>query len=139
MRTFATKLGFALYYELTGRIVPIGGGVAARWFSNVDRLEDTFPQSVFDLLLPAKTLMQGKFDVSDQFSYQWRLAEGDRMALFFASFRHSFAVLAFATTDVALFDIDTKYPIPMVTQYDWITESGRRLALSLHRRARVSS
>ena len=110
LQTFATKLGFALYHELTGKIVPVGGGVAARWFSNVDRLEGTFPQSVFDILLAPMTLKQGKFDVSDQFSYQWRPAEGDRMALFFASFRRSFAVLAFVTTNTALFDVDTNTP-----------------------------
>ncbi|MET4217335.1 hypothetical protein ACVWWG_004055 [Bradyrhizobium sp. LB7.2] len=115
MQTFATKLGFALYYELTGKIVPDRGGVAARWFSNVDRLEGTFPQSVFDILLPPLILEQGKFEVSDQFSYQWRLAENERMGLFFASFRHSFAVLAFVTTDVALFDMKTAHPLPIIT------------------------
>ena len=115
MQAFATKLGFALYHELTGQIVPVGGGVAARWFSNVDRLEGTFPQSVFDILLAPMTLKQGKFDVSDQLSYQWRLAEGDRMALFFASFRHSFAVLAFVTTDIQLFDVATQHPMQIVT------------------------
>lgn len=114
MQTFATKLGFALYYELTGKIVPLDGGVAARWFSNMDRLEDTFPQSVFDHLLSPMTLKQGAFDVSDQFSYQWRLAEGERMALFFTSFRHSFAVLAFVTTDRTLFDVETQHPMQIV-------------------------
>jgi hypothetical protein len=115
MQTFATKLGFALYYEITGRIVPTDGGVAARWFSNVDRVEGTFPLSVFDILLPPETLKQGKFNVSDQFSYQWRMAEGDRMALFFASFRHSFAILAFVTTDRSLFDVDTEHPLHIVS------------------------
>jgi hypothetical protein len=60
MQTFATKLGFALYYEVTGSIVPMDGGVAARWFSNVDRLDGTFPQSVFDYLLPPQTLKAGQ-------------------------------------------------------------------------------
>jgi hypothetical protein len=115
MQTFSTKLGFALYYELTGHVVPPGGGVAARWFSNVDGLEGTFPDSVFDFLLPPQTLKQGKLEVSDQFRYQWRLAEGDRMALFFASFRASFAVLAFVTTDIRLLDVETKHPIPIVS------------------------
>ena len=107
MQTFATKLGFALFYEVTGEIVPMTGGVAARWFSNMDRLEGTFPQSVFDVLLPPETLKQGKFNVAEQFSYQWRLTEGERAALFFASFRQSFAVLAFAATDRSFFDVET--------------------------------
>ena len=37
------------------------------------------------------------------------------MALFFASFRHSFAVLAFVTTDRALFDVDTEHPLRIVS------------------------
>jgi hypothetical protein len=114
MQTFATKIGFALFYELTKQVVPVGGGVAARWFFNVDQAEGTFPQEVFDHLLPSMTLKQGKFDVSDQFGYRWRLAEGDRMALFLATFRYSFAVLAFVTTDVSLFDVETKHPMRIV-------------------------
>ena len=95
--------------------MPIDGGVTARWFSNVDRLEGTFPQSVFDVLLPAETLRQGKVNVLDQFSYQWRIAEGDRMAMFFASFRHSFAVLAFVATDRSLLNVETEHPLRIVS------------------------
>lgn len=110
MKTFAHKIGFALYYELTRTVLPKTGGVVARWFSNVDRLNGTFPQSVFEHLLPPNTLRQGKFEVSDQFQYQWRLAEHDRMAMFLATFRQSFAVLAFAAVDKGLLDIETKHP-----------------------------
>jgi hypothetical protein len=70
MQTFSTKLGFALYHAITKRIAPMSGGVAARWFSNVERLDGTFPQSIFDVLLQPETLRQGDFNVSDQFSYQ---------------------------------------------------------------------
>ncbi|MCK1312007.1 hypothetical protein [Bradyrhizobium sp. 23] len=109
MQTFAFKIGFSLYYELTKKVLPKSGGVVARWFSNVDRLDGTFPQSVFEHLLPPTTLRQGKFEVPDQFEYQWRLAEGDRMAMFLATFRQSFAVLAFAATDRGLLDAETKH------------------------------
>jgi hypothetical protein len=102
MQTFASKLGFAFYYELTRSIIPPNGGVVARWFSNVDRLEGSFPQTIFDVLLPPQTLKQGTFEVSSQFAYQWRLAEGERMALFCAFFGQSFAVVAFAATDQSL-------------------------------------
>ena len=110
MQTFAFKVGFSLYYELTKKVLPKTGGVVARWFSNVERLDGTFPQSVFEHLLPPTTLRQGKFEVSDQFAYQWRLAENERMAMFLATFRHSFAVLAFAAVDKGLFDVETKHP-----------------------------
>lgn len=110
MQTFAFKIGFALYYEMTKTILPKTGGVVARWFSNYERLQGGFPQSVFEHLLPPTTLRQGKFEVSDQFEYQWRIAEGDRMAMFLSTFRHSFAVLAFAAVDKALFDVETEHP-----------------------------
>jgi hypothetical protein len=106
METFAAKLGFALFYEVTRKIIPPTGGVAALWYSNVDRLEGTFPQSIFDLLLPPQTLKQGRFDVAEQFSYQWRLTEGEQMGLFCAFFGASFAILACAATDTALLRFD---------------------------------
>lgn len=110
MQTFAFKIGFSLYYELTKKILPKTGGIVARWFSNFERLDGTFPQSAFQHLLPPTTLRQGKFEVSDQFAYQWRLAEDERMAMFLATFRRSFAVLAFASVDRGLFDVETKHP-----------------------------
>ncbi|MBR0809339.1 hypothetical protein JQ636_37910 [Bradyrhizobium japonicum] len=110
MQTFAFKIGFSLYYELTKKVLPKTGGVVARWFSNVDRLTGAFPQDVFEHLLPPNTLRQGQFEVSDQFAYQWRLAEEERMAMFLATFSQSFAVIAFAATDRGLFDTETKHP-----------------------------
>jgi hypothetical protein len=110
MQTFAFKIGFSLYYEITKKVLPKAGGVVARWFSNSDRLDGTFPQTVFEHLLPPTTLRQGKFEVSDRFEYQWRLAEGDRMAMFLATFRQSFAVIAFAAVDRGLLDTETKHP-----------------------------
>lgn len=110
MQTFAFKIGFSLYYELTKKVLPKAGGVVARWFSNLDRFNGRFPQTVFEHLLPPTTLRQGKFEVSDQFEYQWRLAEHERMAMFLATFRRSFAVLAFAAVDKALFDVETRHP-----------------------------
>jgi hypothetical protein len=106
METFAEKLGFALFYEVTRKIIPPTGGVAAHWYSNVDRLEGKFPQSIFDFLLSPQTLKQGRFDVAEQFSYQWRLTEGEQMGLFCAFFGASFAILACAATDTALLSFD---------------------------------
>jgi hypothetical protein len=115
MQTFATKLGFALFYELTNQIVPKGGGVAARWFSNYERLEGKFPQTIFDHLLPPETLRQGKFEVSDQFGYQWRMAEGDRMGMFFSYFRQAFAVVNFVTIDKSLLEVETNHPVGIIS------------------------
>jgi hypothetical protein len=92
MEIFSVKLGFALNYEVTKRIVPPEGGVAVRWFSNIDAMEGKIPATMFDLLMPPETLKQGHFNVSEQFSYAWRLTDDNSMGLFFAWFRMSFAI-----------------------------------------------
>jgi hypothetical protein len=99
MQTFGFKTGFAFYYEATKKLVPKGGAVAARWFSNVERMTDQFPPTEWDFLLPAQTLRQGKFEVSDQFAYQWRLTEDERMGVFVSYFRQSFSVVSFVAMD----------------------------------------
>jgi hypothetical protein len=111
MQAFSAKIGFALYFKLTKRIVPSQGGVAVRWFSNYERLQGVFPQTIFDYLLPPNTLKQGKFEVSDQFGYQWRMAEENRMGMFFAYFRQSFALVAFVSIDKSLLKADTQHSI----------------------------
>jgi len=98
---------------MTKKVLPKTGGVVARWFSNLERRQGKFPQSVFEHLLPPTTLHQGNFEVSNQFEYSWRIAEGDRMAMFLATFRRSFAVLAFAAVDKALLDTETEHPFNM--------------------------
>jgi hypothetical protein len=102
MQTFAIKLGFALHYHFTGMIVPAQGGVAARWFTNVDRATDRFPQSIFRLLPPAETLKQGKVEVASQFQYSATYSEDGSIGLYLGTFRRSFAVVAFGATDQRL-------------------------------------
>jgi hypothetical protein len=111
MQTFAFKLGFALFHEVTKKIVPPEGVVSARWFSNVERMEGSFPQTVFDFLLPPQTLKQGRFHVSDQFEYSWRIADDNTLGMFFGSFRQSFAIIAFVATDATRLAVDTKHPM----------------------------
>ncbi len=114
MQQFSFKLGLALFYEVTKLIVPPTGGVAARWFSNVERMEGTFPQTIFEFLLPPSTLRQGRFHVSDQFEYSWRVADDSTMGMFFASFRRSFAVVAFASMDATRLLVETNYPVKVI-------------------------
>lgn len=112
MQTFAYKIGFALYYEVTKKIVPTGGAVAARWFSNAERMAGQYPPADYDFLLPRQTLRQGKFEVADQFGYQWRMTEDERSGIFVSEFRRSFAVVSFVTLDSNLLsDAETKHPI----------------------------
>ena len=115
MQTFAEKVGFALFYEMTKTIVPPEGGVAARWFSNVDVLQGKYPrEEISKVMGPSATLRQGTKEVSDQFSYSYGLSEDKSIGAFLASFRESFAVVAFASKLATSLNVETKHPIKMV-------------------------
>jgi hypothetical protein len=100
MARFAAKLGFALHWaETGGRIVPADGAVFARWYTNHNKLEGTFPDMIFRVLGPKRSLTQGKWTVEDRFSYSVGLADTKRMGIYFAAFQFSFSTLSFAVEE----------------------------------------
>ena len=103
IQAFGAKLGLALHYVHTGRIVPVDGGVAVRWYSNHDAVTGQIPDKLFQILGPARTLEQGKWNVADQFNYSFGMGEGGNSAAYFSTFRKSFAVLSWVSTDIARF------------------------------------
>jgi hypothetical protein len=108
-------VGFALFYEITKTMVPPEGGVAARWFSNVEVLQGRYPhEEISRMMGPSATLQQGKREVSDQFNYAWALSEDSAVGAFLATFRKSFAVVAFASRLATLLKVDAKHPISIV-------------------------
>lgn len=46
MQAFAAKVGFALHYEATGKIVPEHGRVQVRWFTSGEIAGDQLPESL---------------------------------------------------------------------------------------------
>jgi hypothetical protein len=99
MQMFSVKLGQALHFEETARIVPPEGGVYIRWFSNVDQLQGKLPDEFLAKMPQEKTLRQGKFSVERQFQYTSWVADDGSIGAHFATFGFSFAVLALVTTD----------------------------------------
>lgn len=104
LEVFAAKLGFALHFLLTGSAVPVGGAVVAAWRTNVQDMEQGFPDSVLSALGPIRTLTQGKFSVLKQFGYAAGVGEDGQLSGAVAGFRASFAAMAFASTNAAVFD-----------------------------------
>jgi hypothetical protein len=100
---FGAKLGLAMYWETTNKIISPAGGVIVRVYSNVEALEGKIPEALLKLLPGPQTLRQGAWDVGDQFQYSARVTDDSQMGLFFASFRFSFAVAAIAAMDRSLF------------------------------------
>ena len=103
MHVFAVKSCLALHYVQTGKIVPQSGGVAARWYSNFDRLTNSIPDDLLGLFGNHATLKQGSWDVEDQFGYSWAIAKDAEMAAYFAGFRQSFAIVGFVHHDRSAF------------------------------------
>ena len=83
----------ALHYENTKRILPVGSPISTRIFTNVDILEDNIPKELLKVLGPLNTLHQGKWSVSNQFSYSYAITDTHKYGVYFSTFRRSFAVL----------------------------------------------
>lgn len=95
MHRFVARMGLALHYEATGRIVRPEGGVGVRWYSNFDTLRGAVPPDLMQFLGPAATLSAGRFDVADQFLYASRIVEdNERIGLHVFTFRVAFAAFA---------------------------------------------
>lgn len=99
MRTSGAKLGFALHFEALGTVVPQSGGVQPMYFTNVNAAKGELPKSIIDMLPERRTLMQGKREVSEQFSYSWLLTEEKRHSVFYSVFNNSFSILAVTALD----------------------------------------
>lgn len=90
---FGAKMTCALHYEKTKKILPIGNPISTRIFTNVDILENNMPKDLLNVLGPPNTLQQGKWSVSNQFSYSYAITDTHEYGVYFSTFRQSFAVL----------------------------------------------
>lgn len=97
MNTFSAKLGLALHFNQTSKIIPPSGATAVRWFSNIDAIQGGIPDDILRLVGPPRTLEQGKFHTGEQFRYGSRASEDGGFTAHFASFRFSFSVVAFVS------------------------------------------
>ena len=113
MRIFGTKLGLALHFEAHGTFVPQEGGVQPLFFTNANAVRGELPMEIINRLPPARTLQQGKKEVSGQFTYSFLLTEERRHSVFYAVFRQSFAVACVTALDRYEFLMKNadKYPV----------------------------
>jgi hypothetical protein len=103
MHFFGAKIGMALHHHATGAILPRDGGVAVRWYSNVDSIAGDIPSSLLELFNSPKTLRQGSFEISGQFQYDSRAMPDGSLSMHWATFRFSFAVFAAAAASTDTF------------------------------------
>lgn len=99
IQIFGAKLVMALHYHCVGQIVPAAGGVAIKWFTNWDKVNDKVPASLFSLQGAPQTLQQGNWSVPEQFEYSWIVTDCKRMAHYVSTFRKSFLVAGLVHVD----------------------------------------
>lgn len=121
VRNFAQKLGLALYYRHAGMPVPKTGGVAARWYSNLQVDTDAIPRDIAEILPEFPKLGRGPVELTDQFFYRWGLADKKTIGTFLAMFRQSFAILGFVSADMSDFPPDNG-PMTARPVYHWVGE-----------------
>ena len=92
IKGFAAKLGLALHYERTGRIVPTTGFVVTSWFSNFDAATGRRTPQLVEYLSEPTTLKQGTWEVSDQFRYSSAWTSEGTASAHLAVFGDAFAV-----------------------------------------------
>lgn len=93
---YGTKLGKALYYLHTGRIIPKSGGISVQSMTNTQFMSSKFPLEKFQILNCKPILARSGKSLEDQFSYRYTLLEDGLAAAFLVQFRESTAMLLVA-------------------------------------------
>lgn len=99
MQLFGAKLGLALHYAETSRIVPVSGAVTAKWYSNLQAFDGNVPSEFLKHCGPGKTLRQGAFSVESQFRFASMASNEGDLSGHFAVFRESFGILMLISED----------------------------------------
>jgi hypothetical protein len=96
---FGAKIGFALHFQLTQKLLPLTGRATTLWYTNFQAVQGDIPDEMLRQLGNPTTLMQGHWEVGDQFRYKSAGTANGSMSAHFAAFRQSFALCAFAAED----------------------------------------
>jgi hypothetical protein len=100
---FAAKMAMAAYYEHTKVALPITGGVDSNIHTMMDVLENTLPKFP-NFFGEFRTLRQGAWEVSEQFSYRFSIAEDSAAAVFQFVFHNNFIITSTVLKDRQLTD-----------------------------------
>lgn len=106
MNRFAAKMGFALYFNKTGKAIQRTGRVVTFWQTNKSAIDGKIPEGLLKLFPHPDTLRQGKQNVESQFLYSSVILPDGSWSVHRASFRFSFSIIAFVTSN------HEKFPFP---------------------------
>ena len=97
LAAFGARMGMAMYYSTTGRILGEDGAVWSHVFTNVQNMRgEALPSVLDDALGPALALVQKGLRSEEAFQFAVRQLDDHKGVVSFCAFRQSFAVLAVA-------------------------------------------
>lgn len=103
VRTLATKLTKAIYYQRTHRIFPTNGGIRFQWFTNADRLENGRIVAIAALArfatMSAPITRTGQ-PLNDQFDYRYSSDEPGQLHVLSVEFGQMFGFVTLFSQDV---------------------------------------
>lgn len=90
---YALKLGKALYYKHTGRILEPDANIRVTAVPNSEFMADYFPRASFNILNQIPALSRSGKSLADQFGYRFALTTDCHGAGFVVQFRESIVML----------------------------------------------
>ena len=99
VESFGRKLFLALYYKHTGNILSVEGGVALKWFANIQLENGAIPDNLMGLLGGVPELVRNTTMLNEQFFYRYVVTDTNRDAAFLVFFRKSFGMLGWIKHD----------------------------------------
>lgn len=99
VRKFSQRLGRALHYKHTRRIVPVDGVVRVNWFTNASLVTNKFPHPVFSRLTKQPKLERATVNLSEQFSYRYEVSVAGDLGMYGCAFGRSFYVVCIVVFD----------------------------------------
>lgn len=92
---FSRKLFCALYYKHSGLILRPSGGIAVRWFTNLQIKDDEIPRNLADVMNGFPKIERSRSNLDDQFFYRWGIADTKEVAAFIAFFSRAFGIVGY--------------------------------------------
>jgi hypothetical protein len=96
---YGRKLFSALHYKEAGRILPQTGGIAWRWWSNVQVIDGELPAHFVARFRGEPTLMRRKQLLKDQFNYRYTVTRNGENWMYITEFRRAFVIAGVVAFD----------------------------------------
>ena len=101
IENFALKLFCALYYHHSTIVLGLNGGVAIRWYTNLQIDNEEIPRELASVTNRFPRLIRSTQPLKDQFFYRWGITDDKKIAAFVVFFRKAFAIVGYVNQDAA--------------------------------------